>query len=74
VLQQTSFLGIADVHNIPVSYIHFCLRARSVEFTRANFDYPPGISDRLCGLVVRVPGYRSRGPGLIPIDIRFSEK
>jgi hypothetical protein len=23
-------------------------------------------SDRLCGLVVRVPGYRSVGPGLIP--------
>jgi hypothetical protein len=22
--------------------------------------------DRLCGLVVRVPGYRTRGPGLIP--------
>jgi hypothetical protein len=22
--------------------------------------------DRLCGLVVRVPGYRSGGPGLIP--------
>jgi hypothetical protein len=22
--------------------------------------------DRLCGLVVRVPGYRSRGLGLIP--------
>jgi hypothetical protein len=22
--------------------------------------------DRLCGLVVRVPGYRSRGPGSIP--------
>jgi hypothetical protein len=21
-------------------------------------------SDRLCGLVVRVPGYRTRGPGL----------
>jgi hypothetical protein len=30
--------------------------------------------DRLCGLVVRVPGYRSRGPGLIPGAIRFSEK
>jgi hypothetical protein len=28
----------------------------------------------LCGLVVRVPGYRSRGPGLIPGTIRFSEK
>jgi hypothetical protein len=24
------------------------------------------ISDRLCGLVVRVLGYRSRGPGSIP--------
>jgi hypothetical protein len=26
------------------------------------------------GLVVRVPGYRSRGPGSIPDAIRFSEK
>jgi hypothetical protein len=31
-------------------------------------------SDRLCGLVVRVPGYRSRGPGSIPVATRFSEK
>jgi hypothetical protein len=30
--------------------------------------------DRLCGLVVRVPGYRSRGPGSIPGTTRFSEK
>jgi hypothetical protein len=30
--------------------------------------------DRLCGLVVRVPGYRSRGPGSIPGAIRFCEK
>jgi hypothetical protein len=30
--------------------------------------------DRLCGLVVRVPGYRSRGPGLVPVATRFSEK
>jgi hypothetical protein len=30
--------------------------------------------DRLCGLVVRVPGYRSRGPGSIPGPTRFSEK
>jgi hypothetical protein len=30
-------------------------------------------NDRLCGLVVRVPGYRSRGPGLIPGATRFSE-
>jgi hypothetical protein len=29
--------------------------------------------DRLCGLAVRVPGYRSRGPCSIPGTIRFSE-
>jgi hypothetical protein len=30
--------------------------------------------DSLCGLVVRVPGYRSRCPGSIPGGTRFSEK
>jgi hypothetical protein len=30
--------------------------------------------DRLCRLVVRVPGYRFRGPGSIPGATRFSEK
>jgi hypothetical protein len=30
--------------------------------------------DRLCGLVVTVPGYRSGGPGSIPSATRFSEK
>jgi hypothetical protein len=29
--------------------------------------------DRLCGLVVRFPGYRSRGQGSIPGATRFSE-
>jgi hypothetical protein len=33
-----------------------------------------GGGDRLCSLVVRVPGYRSRGPGSIPGATRFSEK
>jgi hypothetical protein len=32
------------------------------------------VSDRLCGLVVRVPGYKSWGPGSIPDATRFSEK
>jgi hypothetical protein len=32
------------------------------------------INDRLCGLVVRILGYRSGGPGSIPGTIRFSEK
>jgi hypothetical protein len=30
--------------------------------------------DRLCGLMARVPGYRSRDPGSIPGATRFSEK
>jgi hypothetical protein len=30
--------------------------------------------DRLCGLVVRVPGYRAGGPGSVPVATRFSEK
>jgi hypothetical protein len=30
--------------------------------------------DRLCGLVVRVSGYRSRGQGSILGDTKFSEK
>jgi hypothetical protein len=30
--------------------------------------------DHLCGLVVRVPGYSSTGPGSIPGATRFSEK
>jgi hypothetical protein len=34
---------------------------------------PPG-GDRLCGLVVRVPGYRSRGSGSVPGATKFSEK
>jgi hypothetical protein len=32
------------------------------------------IGDRLCGLVLRVPGYRSRGPGSISNATRVSEK
>jgi hypothetical protein len=31
-------------------------------------------NDRLCGLVVRFPGYRSRGPSSIPSATRFCEK
>jgi hypothetical protein len=32
------------------------------------------IVDRLCGLVVRVPGYGYKGLGLIPGATRFSEE
>jgi hypothetical protein len=40
--------------------------------THFNIDY--WCVDRLCGLVVRVSGYRSRGPGFDPGASRFSEK
>jgi hypothetical protein len=30
--------------------------------------------DRVCSLLVRVPGYRSRGPGSIPSATRVSEQ
>jgi hypothetical protein len=39
-----------------------------------NFNVVYITYDRLCDLVVRVPGYRSRGPGSIPDTTRFSEK
>jgi hypothetical protein len=35
-------------------------------------DVMSNMADRLCGLVVRVPGYRSRGPGSIPGSTKFS--
>jgi hypothetical protein len=41
-----------------------------------NLKKEPMVVDveRLCGLVVRAPAYRSRGPGSIPGASRFSEK
>jgi hypothetical protein len=42
--------------------------------TNLIFKYYLERNDRLCGLVVRVTGYRSRGPGSIPDATRFSEK
>jgi hypothetical protein len=33
---------------------------------RPDFEFASMFFDRLCGLVVRVPGYRSGGPGSIP--------
>jgi hypothetical protein len=39
-----------------------------------NINSMEMLTDRLCGLVVRVPGYKSRGPGSIRRATRFSEK
>jgi hypothetical protein len=45
---------------------------RHVSFGRVSVFHC--FSDHLCGLVVRVPGYRSRSPGSTPGATRFSEK
>jgi hypothetical protein len=47
---------------------HFSSAAEQVFHDRVLWD------DRFCGLVVRVSGYRSRGPGSIPGASIFSEK
>jgi hypothetical protein len=39
-----------------------------------NFKYYLEINDRLCGLVVRVPCYRFRGPCSIPGSTKCSAK
>jgi hypothetical protein len=56
----------------------FSVLARRHTKAASLFVYRPsslgrqmGGKDRLCGLVVRVPGYRSRGPGTIPSATDF---
>jgi hypothetical protein len=39
-----------------------------------EIELPESNADRFCGLVARIPGYRSRGPGSIPVATTFSEK
>jgi hypothetical protein len=42
----------------------------NIKIIKSNYK----VKDRLCGLVVRVLGYRFGGPGSIPGTTRFSEK
>jgi hypothetical protein len=53
------------------TYMFLCLKV-----TNIRCSIPKALSqfDRLCGLVVRVAGCRSRGSGSIPCATRFSEK
>jgi hypothetical protein len=39
--------------------------AKLIKITQNNLSSYNLYSDRLCGLVVRVPGYKSRGPGVV---------
>jgi hypothetical protein len=51
----------------------FDLKER-LEGVRSIITWNVLISDRLCGLVARVLGYRSGGPGSFPGTTRFSKK
>jgi hypothetical protein len=55
-----------DIRGYYYYYYYYYLTELQMEFYQ--------VADRLCGLVVRVPGYRSRGPGSISDSTRFSEK
>jgi hypothetical protein len=58
--------------------INSSLRVTSVIILQYAWCNIPGVNNvlgyRLCGIVVIVPGYRSKGPGSIPNATRFSEK
>jgi hypothetical protein len=51
-----------------------CATGTHFLFTVQNLIGELILADRLCGLVITIPGYRSRGPRSIPRAIRFSEK
>jgi hypothetical protein len=59
-------LLLVDAQVVPIFYHGLHVMFHSVLYTQKG--------DRLCGLVVRVAGYRFRGPYSIPGSTRFSEK
>jgi hypothetical protein len=64
-----------DLENTQRMFVDLCYNRfffQSNSF--CNYESMLNNFDRLCGLVVRVPGYRSRGPGSIPGSTRFCEK
>jgi hypothetical protein len=56
-------------NSTPCEYLRTYLKIFFRYFRMANATF-----DLLCGLVVRVSGYRSRGQVSIPNTTRFSEK
>jgi hypothetical protein len=56
---------------VPIAHMHVTCPAYHILL---NLTIHNSMRDSLCGLVVRVPGYRFRGPGSIPGATRFSEK
>jgi hypothetical protein len=57
----------------PICY-HYHYHYRKTNIFLNIFILNSRDTDRLCGIVVRVPGYKSRGPDSIPRATRFSEQ
>jgi hypothetical protein len=61
----------------PLYIIHIGYEVHSASYVMrvgASFHADKSNLDRLCGLVVRIPGYRSRGPDSTPGATIFPEK
>jgi hypothetical protein len=72
-----SYVSLADGTDLYCDNSHFAaigITSVSLELVRKVKRSKAIPADRLCGLVVRVLGYRSGGPGSIPGTTRFSEK
>jgi hypothetical protein len=74
-----SYIFVWDTQNLKLSLDvrkYLCYSQESYDGYELKLKYceDTHIMDRLCGLVVRVPGYRFRGPDSIPGGTRFSEK
>jgi hypothetical protein len=61
-IMTTNYIFIFERKNLIITYISCVL----LRFALVELSSVLCSSDRLCGLVVRVLGYRPGGPGLIP--------
>jgi hypothetical protein len=73
-LAKVTIILLYCIYKYTIAIDWYCqLQIFSVQSVEAIAILEP-MFDRLCGLVVKVPGYRSTGPGSILGAIRFSEK
>jgi hypothetical protein len=66
------FRTISELLLAPLTLMDVGVNSESCQYRYVRVSLK--LKSFLCGLVVRVPGYRSRGPGAILGATRFSEK
>jgi hypothetical protein len=67
-----SFQAASSSHTFNAGYVRVTSTVGNEASERVSVRVPSVLP--FCGLVVSVPGYRSRGPGSIPGATRFPEK